>query len=182
MGGDSDYRIDESCSRCAPTRPAPRLTARFLDKTVRLILVAGGCWLPICNASSPQVRSVQMPIVNGGDIPFTHISLEKGPALGIVNRIVQDNQGFLWFGFYHGLLRYDGYQFRPFLQEPEDPNSISGVNVRALFKDHTGKLWIGSSESLDQYDPVNGLFRNFLMGASNGCAPIGRVRDITEDR
>jgi len=47
-------------------------------------------------------------MVNGGDIPFAHISLEKAPALGIVNRMVQDNQGFLWFGFYHGLLRYDG--------------------------------------------------------------------------
>ncbi len=123
-----------------------------------------------------------MPIVNGGDIPFTHVSLEKAPALGILNRIVQDDQGFLWFGFYHGLLRYDGYQFRAFLQEPEDPNSISGVNVRALFKDHKGNLWIGSSQSLDQYDPVKGVFRRFPMGAGNACGPIGSVRDITEDR
>src|SRR6266849_9448702 len=183
MGRDPDYRINQGRgSGCVSSRPVRCSTPRFVFDTVRLSLLAAACWLAICNASSPQVRSVRVPIVNGGDIPFTHVSLEKAPALGIVNRIVQDDQGFLWFGFYHGLLRYDGYQFRAFLQEPEDPNSISGVNIRALFKDHTGNLWIGSSQSLDQYDPVKGVFRRFPMGASNACGPIGRVRDITEDR
>jgi ligand-binding sensor domain-containing protein/signal transduction histidine kinase len=182
MGGDSIYGIDENGSGCASSRPASRLTPRFPQNTVRLILLAAGCWLPICHASSPQARSVRLPIVNGGDIPFTQISVEKAPALGIVNRMVQDNQGFIWFGFYHGLLRYDGYQFREFLQEPDDPNSISGVNIRALFKDHTGNLWIGSSQSLDRYDPVKGVFRRFPMGSSNACGTIGSVRDITEDR
>src|ERR1700681_965984 len=110
-------------------RPAgATLTSRFVHNRIRLILSATG-WLAICNASAPPVRSVRVPIVNGGDIPFTHVLLEKSPAFGIVNRIVQDDQGFLWFGFYNGLMRYDGYQFRAFLQEP--------VNVRALFKDHT---------------------------------------------
>src|SRR6266700_2373410 len=94
----------------------------------------------------PKSGLCECPLSTEETLPFTHISLEKAPALGIVNRMVQDNQGFLWFGFYHGLLRYDGYQFRAFLQEPEDPNSISGVNVRALFKDHTGNLWICSCD------------------------------------
>jgi len=73
-------------------------------------------------------------------------------------------------------------QFREFLQEPEDPISINGVNIRALFKDHMGNLWIGSSQSLDQYNPVKGVFRRFPMGANNACGTIGSVRDITEDR
>src|SRR5882762_10489769 len=183
MRRDPDYRINQGRgSGCVSSRPARCSTPRFVHDTVRLTLLAAGCWLAICNGSSPQDRSVRVPIVNGGDIPFTHISLEKAPALGIVNRIVQDDQGFLWFGFYHGLMRYDAYRFRAFLQEPEDPDSISGVNVRALFKDHTGKLWIGTSQSLDRYDAVNGVFRHFRMGTNNGCGPIGSVRDITEDR
>src|SRR4051794_29517694 len=107
--GDAPRRIDESRSGCSTSRrPVRCLTRRFDHDTVRLILAAG-CWLAICNAHSPQVRSVRVPVLNGGDIPFTHISPDKAPGLGIVNRIVQDDQGFLWFGFYHGLLRYDGY-------------------------------------------------------------------------
>src|SRR5712671_471495 len=113
MGGDRGYRVEETrCSGCVTSRVARSLALRRVIDTVRLSLLAAGCWLPICGASSPQVRSVRVPTVDGGDIPFTHISLEKAPALGIVNRIVQDDQGFLWFGFYHGLLRYDGSHFR----------------------------------------------------------------------
>jgi ligand-binding sensor domain-containing protein len=123
-----------------------------------------------------------VPVVNGGDIPFTHVSLETAPVRGIVNRIVQDNQGFLWFGSNHGLLRYDGYQFRAFVHEPEDPNSISGVNIQALFKDRTGGLWIGSAQSVDRYDPASGIFQHFLRDAGGACGPIGTVQDITEDR
>src|SRR5437899_3010020 len=127
MGGDPDSRIgDRRCSACVPSPPARH-------STIRLSLLLAGFWLTIGHASSPQVRAVRVPIVNGADIPFTHVSREKAPAFGIVNRIVQDDQGFLWFGFYHGLQRYDGYQFRAFLHEPEDPNSTSSVNVRALF-------------------------------------------------
>ena len=187
MGGGPDSRIGESrCADCFISRPARCLTLRFVHETVRLSLLVAGCWLTICHAGSPQVRSVRLPLANGADIPFTHVSVAKASALGILNRLIQDDQGFLWFGFYHGLLRYDGYQFRAFLQDPEGPR-ISDVNIRALFKDHTGKLWIGSSLSLDQYDPVSGALRHFLlgasnMGASNACGPIGRVRDITEDR
>src|SRR5258705_13333964 len=97
MGLDPDYRIDETrCSGCVTSRRARGLASRFARDAVRLSLLAVGCWLAICNASSPQVRSVRVPIVNGGDIPFTHISLEKAPALGIVNRIAQDDHGFLW--------------------------------------------------------------------------------------
>src|SRR5712692_7261246 len=174
MGRHPDYRIDETrCSGCVTGRLARGLASRFLRDTVRLSLLAAGCWLAICKASSHQGRAVRVPILNGGDIPFTHISPEKAPALGIVNRIVQDDQGFLWFGFYHGLLRYDGYQFREFLHEPEDPNSISCVNVRALFKDRTGNLWIGSDQSLDRYDPARGIFKHFPMDAGDECGPIG---------
>jgi ligand-binding sensor domain-containing protein/signal transduction histidine kinase len=183
MGSAPRYRVEEAtCSGCSNSPPARCLTSRSVPGTVRLCVLAAGCCLAICSASSPQFQSVRVPIVNGRDIPFTHISPERAPALGIVNRIIQDDQGFLWFGFYHGLMRYDGYQFRAFLRQPEDPNSISGVNVRALFKDHTGKLWVGSSESLEQYDPVSGVFKQFLMGVSNACGSISGVRDITEDR
>ena len=115
-------------------------------------------------------------------MPFTHVSLETAPVRGIVERIVQDDQGFLWFGTNHGLLRYDGYTFRPFNHDPQDPNSISGANILALFKDRSGNLWIGSGSHLDRYDPAGGVFKHFPLDASNTCGLTGIVRDITQDR
>src|SRR5260370_5821804 len=58
---------------------APKQAFSLLQLLPRLL--AAGCWLAICNASSPQVPSVRVPIVNGGDLAFTHLSLEKAPAL-----------------------------------------------------------------------------------------------------
>ena len=39
--------------------------------------------------------------------------------------MLQDRQGFLWFGTQDGLNRYDGYNFTVFKTDPENPNSIS---------------------------------------------------------
>ena len=198
MGGGPDCRIGATrCSGCVTSSSwqksgkytktggtaCPTLRAFSLSQLlVRLSLLGAGCWLAICNASSPQVRSVRVPTVNGGDIPFRHVSLETAPVRGLINRIVQDDQGFLWFGTNHGLLRYDGYEFRAFVHDAEDPNSISAVNVMALSKDRRGNLWIGSADSVDRYDPASGIFKHFPTGGGNGCGPTGAVRDITEDR
>jgi hypothetical protein len=89
-------------------KPGSSSTPRFLDGTFRLAVLAAVLW-PICNATPPAVRSVRVPIVDQADIIFTHVSLETASVRGIVERIVQDDRGFLWFGTNHGLLRYDGY-------------------------------------------------------------------------
>jgi PAS domain S-box-containing protein len=150
---------------------------------VRLLIV---CLAAICCPAygvNPQtVQFVRVPIVERADIRFVHVSLEPATVRGIINRIVQDDRGFLWFGTNHGLLRYDGYQFRAFVPDPEDPNSMRGTNVLALSKDRSGRLWVGSDEHVDSYDPVTGVFQHVLPDAANTCGPAGIVRDIAQDR
>jgi len=116
-------------------------------------------------------------MVDRADIRFSHVSIDTGT----IARIVQDDQGFLWFGTAHGLLRYDGYQFRVFIHDPADPNSMSGVSVGALFKDRAGNLWIGSEQQLDRYTPASGKFAHFLSASQKIC-DSGVVRDIIQDR
>ena len=47
-------------------------------------------------------------------------------------QIVQDDQGFMWFGSQYGLNRYDGYKFKVFKHEPGNANSLSGVHFFPL--------------------------------------------------
>ena len=47
-------------------------------------------------------------------IKFEHISSDKGLSQGSVTCIAQDNNGFMWFGTYDGLNRYDGFNFKIF--------------------------------------------------------------------
>jgi ligand-binding sensor domain-containing protein len=51
-------------------------------------------------------------------VRFEHLSINEGLSQNTVVSIVQDNQGFLWFGTEDGLNRYDGYQFKLFLRQP----------------------------------------------------------------
>jgi PAS domain S-box-containing protein len=182
MSASRDCCIHESIfSECLADKPAGCLGHRFVYSILRLAVVAAIC-CRICAANLPAVRAVRVPTVDREDIPFTHVSLETATVRGIVERIVQDDRGFLWFGTNHGLLRYDGYQFRAFVHDPEDPNSISGTNVLALFKDRLGNLWVGSDQHVDSYDPVSGVFKHVLPDAASTCGPSGIARDITQDR
>lgn len=45
---------------------------------------------------------------------FKNLSVQNGLSQNTVNAILQDKQGFMWFGTKDGLNRYDGLSFRKF--------------------------------------------------------------------
>jgi two-component system sensor histidine kinase ChiS len=55
---------------------------------------------------------------------FERLSPELGLSHATVYSILQDRQGFLWFATQDGLYRYDGYNFKVFRHNPQDPHSI----------------------------------------------------------
>ena len=69
-----------------------------------------------------QPTLVNAPVTN---IKFDQIGLEQGLSQSTVYAIVQDKQGFMWFGTQDGLNRYDGYSIKVYNHDPNDSNSIS---------------------------------------------------------
>jgi ligand-binding sensor domain-containing protein/signal transduction histidine kinase len=124
----------------------------------------------------PQARVntaiITLPVVDGKDIRFTRLSTDEGLSQTKVMQIVQDDQGFIWFGTQYGLNRYDGYNFKLFVHDPRNPNSLSGVYVRALFKDRDGALWVGCDQFLDKFNPASETFRRY---------PVSFVTHISQD-
>jgi ligand-binding sensor domain-containing protein len=55
--------------------------------------------------------------------------------------MLQDSQGFMWFGTEDGLNKYDGYTFTVYKHDPEDPTSLGGNWIQALLEDDSGRLW-----------------------------------------
>jgi ligand-binding sensor domain-containing protein/signal transduction histidine kinase len=123
---------------------------------------------------------IKLPIVEGTDLRFSHISFGEGPSHGRISSVVQDYQGFLWIGTISGLERYDGYSLRAFRHDPGNPKSLSGSYVNALFEDNAGKLWIASDEYLERYDPVTESFMRCLPSSPQGLE--GWVWHISQDR
>ena len=44
----------------------------------------------------------------------TYLGIDQGLSNNSVRCIYQDHNGFMWFGTYDGLNRYDGYEFKVF--------------------------------------------------------------------
>jgi len=132
--------------------------------------------------ASVSARPIRMPIVSGSDISFRELTNVSGLSQTRALQIVQDDQGFMWFGTQYGLDRYDGHKFRVFTPVPGRVNSLSGAYIYSLFKDHAGMLWIGCDQFLERFDPTTEKFTHYRIesGASNRV-PLTVVH-ISQDR
>ena len=127
--------------------------------------------------------SAQSLASDARSVRFHNISTDEGLSQSFVYTIVQDQQGFMWFGTQEGLNRFDGFEFTVFVHDPNDPQSISDETIRTMIKDRTGNLWIGTdSGGLSRYDPATQAFTNYLHDPADPTS-IGdnRVRVIYED-
>ena len=96
-------------------------------------------------------------------VSFQHIGTSAGLPQSTVNVIFQDSSGYMWFGTYDGLSRFDGYQFVNFKNDPSDPHSISNNIVVSIVEDKQGFLWVGTAQNgVNRFDPKSGKFTRFL--------------------
>ena len=113
----------------------------------------------------PQVRVdpeiIRFPVIDGADIRFSHLTPAQAPSQTRISQIIQDDQGFLWFGTQEGLNRFDGYRCKVFTHDPSRPDSFGGSFVYSLFKDRSGSIWVGSEQSFDRFDPPTESFAHF---------------------
>ncbi len=114
---------------------------------------------------------------------FKAIGAEQGLGNSYVLKVIQDRQGFIWVATQNGLYRYDGYQFKAFLHDPEDPTSLAGNYIQHLFEDSDGTLWVGIWHGgFAQYHPQTQTFTRYLHDpkVSNSLSN-NEVMAITED-
>lgn len=67
------------------------------------------------------------------DIKFDHLSAEDGLSSNMVNCIIQDSSGIMWFGTAEGLNRWDGYNFETFLFDSKDSSTIFINQIHDLY-------------------------------------------------
>lgn len=93
------------------------------------------------------------------------LSMNQGLSQHDVSFIAQDHYGFIWIATYDGLLRYDGYTFKTFRYNAEDPSSISDNRVLAIHSDSADHLWIATEGGgLNLYNYELETFTHFELG------------------
>ena len=95
-------------------------------------------------------------------IHVKNLSLESGLSQSSVLCMLQDKQGFMWFGTEDGLNRYDGYNFTVFRHDSRDSLSISDNHINCLFEDNNGNIWIGTKDGgVNRFNPEKEIFEHW---------------------
>jgi len=112
--------------------------------------------------------AIHLNVVAGTDTPFTALTGEAGLPSGNVYGIAQDTQGFLWFATGDGLSRYDGYAFRNFRFDRNNPGSLGNNTVVSIRSGRGGVLWLGTTGGgVDRFDPVTETFTHYRHDPGN---------------
>ena len=80
-------------------------------------------------------------------IKWSTLTTEDGLSQNSVYAILQDSDGFMWFGTRFGLNRYDGKTFKTYIPDAGDTLSIPSFKPTALCEDNEGNLWIGTMDA-----------------------------------
>jgi len=96
--------------------------------------------------------------IHAQSLPVTWLGIEDGLSNNSVRCIYQDHNGFMWFGTYDGLNRYDGYQFKVYRNKLNDTNSLPHNYIYAINEDHQNNIWIGTGQGIGVYNSHTSKF------------------------
>jgi ligand-binding sensor domain-containing protein/serine phosphatase RsbU (regulator of sigma subunit) len=115
------------------------------------------------------------------DVRFKHINKEDGLSQSRVNAILQDRDGFIWFGTDDGLNRFDGLKFTVYKNNVSRKSSLSDNWINCIFEDSDGRIWIGTSEGgLNRYEKFTNSFTVFQTNEKENSISHDNVTSIVQ--
>ncbi|MRX69467.1 response regulator [Flavobacterium resistens] len=101
------------------------------------------------------------------DNPVKFLDISDGLSNNSVMTIFQDSDGYLWFGTYDGLNRYDGYNFKVFRNRINDKKSLSFNAIYNIEGDSRKNIWVGGANGISIYNKVTTTFQPAEYLSSN---------------
>lgn len=131
------------------------LSCRFLVLMVLFL----GWWLPV-SALDPKKELID----------YSHAAYQDDLPQNTVHSIVQTKDGYLWFGTYEGVARFDGVRFTIF--DGSNTPQIRNNSMMSLAEGPDGSLWMATkggglvryqNHAFTSFTTENGLPSNFLI-------------------
>src|SRR5215831_19710062 len=137
-------------------------------------------WLLLLAA--PPARAQQLSV--------RKYNVSDGLAHSHVTAIHQDRKGYLWFGTWEGLSRFDGYRFTNYGER----DGLGHVIINDITEDRGGRLWVatnggGVARLIDdpraspsaQAELGPGVRRKFVSFRTGASAPSNHVNSLLFD-
>lgn len=93
-------------------------------------------------------------------VNLEHYSTADGLADGRITLIKKGKDGFMWFGSWAGISRFDGYQFKTFKSYPGDNSPLRSNRIDDIVEDDSGNyLWLQAyDKKIYRFDKRTGIF------------------------
>jgi signal transduction histidine kinase/ligand-binding sensor domain-containing protein/CheY-like chemotaxis protein len=88
---------------------------------------------------------------------FKNITIENGLSNNTVRTITKDADGFMWFGTYDGLCRYDGMNFKTYRKDGNN-QSLNSNQISYLYSTAQNELYVGTRKGLNLFNQKNETF------------------------
>lgn len=111
---------------------------------------------------------------------FRNYQQENGLSHNSVWTVMQDSEGFLWFGTNDGLNRFDGKEFKIYRKTANDPYAIGHNFIHALKEISKKRMLVGTRNGLYLYDRHFDRFEYIAISGQKNKEV--NVNDILEDR
>ncbi|TDO24215.1 hybrid sensor histidine kinase/response regulator transcription factor [Pedobacter duraquae] len=137
-------------------------------------------------------------------VKLEHYSTEDGLSHDIITCMFKDREGYMWFGTWNGINRFDGHQFTAFTSVPGDKSQIKNDRIDQIFEDAANHLWIKSydgevyrfDKDTEQFTPLSEILSlkkkivfDRILSADDGMLWVSTVSngliavaDVTRNR
>lgn len=112
---------------------------------------------------------------------FKSYQVEDGLSHNCVWTVVQDRQGFLWFGTVDGLNRFDGITFKTYKKQQDNPLSIGNSFIHCLKEDSKGRFFVGTKQGLYLFNRSNETFTHIPLNNQSTKEDDTSINYIMED-
>lgn len=121
---------------------------------------------------------------NGQELQNYRYSVRDPGSLpaNIVTQVAEDVNGALWLATLGGgLATYNSItdSFDTIYADPHRNETPYSNDIRTLFRDKDGFLWLGYSNAFSKFDPRARTFHHFISGSA-GIPYMGDVKDFTQ--
>lgn len=108
----------------------------------------------------------------GQTYQFSQLSVADGLSQSAIYSAYQDSDGYMWFGTYDGLNRYDGTDFEIFRHVRDDTTSISNNQILSITECPDNRLWVGTSSGLNVYNSDLESFDHYRIPSTDPMANV----------
>lgn len=111
---------------------------------------------------------------------FKNYSSKDGLSQRSVISIIQDHQGYLWFGTRYGLNKFDGKTFETYHYSALSLNTISNNWILSLLEDRNKNIWVGTRNGLNKYIRGKNSFERVFLDKEKNIPYNIEVSDIKQ--